>query len=254
MNSRIFAGIFFLLIVHNISLCAQDFDADSIYYTPIPKVKPGEQTKRGGSDPQYIDQTGNPQPFAGGLSRRDTLTSDKFIEYFFNVQVGPLIGCDDCASNKEVSFTTSTVHGITIGEKFRVGGGLGFDSYYYWQTLPIFASTSWDLLGTKNTNALFIQFNYGWSSPWRTDQALEYGQTSVHGGQMFYGMAGLRLKYYDLRLGVTIGGKVQQVSTSLDTPFFYYDIYGNLIQGRSTTTTIKETMSRFAVGITIGWK
>jgi hypothetical protein len=29
-----------------------------------------------------------------------------------------------------------------IGDKFRMGGGLGFDSYLDWQTMPVFASLS----------------------------------------------------------------------------------------------------------------
>jgi hypothetical protein len=256
MNVRILTGAIALLVASSITLCAPDFDADSIYYTPIPKVKPTEQSKRGSyaTEDQFVEQTRKPNPFAAGVIRADSVTSEKFIQYFFNVQVGSLIGCTDCIADKEVSFTASTVHGITIGNKLRVGGGLGFDSYYSWQTVPFFGSVSWDLLGTKNTNALFIQCNYGWSSPWRTEKAWEYGQTSVDGGQMFYGMAGVRLKYYDLRLSFSVGGKVQEVYTYIDSPTFYYDINGNPISGTSSTTTIAETMKRFAVTITIGWK
>ncbi|HMG90337.1 MAG TPA: hypothetical protein VK589_09755 [Chryseolinea sp.] len=252
MNSRIHTGIIVLLVANSITLCAQDFDADSIYYTPIPKVNSVEQSKRG--SPSVEETTRPPNPFAVGLVLDDSVTSERFVEYFFNVQVGSLIGCSDCISEKEVSFTASTVHGITVGEKFRVGGGLGFDSYYGWQTVPFFGSISWDLLGTKNTNALFLQCNYGWSSPWRTEKAWEYGMTSVDGGQMFYGMAGVRLKYYDLRLSFTVGGKVQQVSSYFDSPTFYYDVNGNPISGTSSRTTIAETMKRFAMTITIGWK
>jgi len=246
MNSRIFISILVLLTVHNLSLSAQDFEADSIYYTPIPKVKP-EESRKG-------EQTKRPNPFAASAAMGDTIISDKFIEYFFNVQVGALIGCSDCISEKEVSFTVSTVHGITVGEKFRVGGGFGYDSYLSWQTMPIFGSLSWDLLGTKNTNALFLQFNYGFALPWRTEHLWEVGQTSVDGGQMVYGMAGMRIKYYDLRLSFTIGGKVQALSSYFETPNYYIDVNGNPVQGTSSKTSIEETMKRFAVTMTIGWK
>lgn len=254
MSSSIFVFVLALLTVHTLSVCAQDFDADSIYYTPIPKVV--EQPKKGHStiERSYTQQPSKPNPFAVPLSQRDSVTSDRYIEYFFNVQVGALIGCNDCLADKEVSFTASTVHGITVGDKFRVGGGIGFDSYYSWQTVPFFASASWDVLGTKNTNALFLQINYGFSSPWRTEKVIEFGESSVDGGQMFYGMAGVRLKYYDLRISFTVGGKVQQVSSEFQSPVWYYDVNGNPIQGTSSKTTIEETMKRFAVGVTIGWK
>jgi hypothetical protein len=256
MNSRTYTCIIVLLVASSTMLCAQDFDADSIFYTPIPKVKEVEKSKRRSYsvEDEDFEQARRPNPFAVGLVQSDSVISEKFIGYFFNVQVGSLIGCTDCIAEKEVSFTASTVHGITIGKKLRVGGGLGFDSYYGWQTVPFFGSVSWDLLGSKNTNALFIQCNYGWSSPWRTEKAWEYMQSSVDGGQMFYGMAGVRLKYYDLRLSFSVGGKVQQVYSYFDTPTFYYDINGNLISGTSSRTTIAETMKRLAVTVTIGWK
>jgi len=252
MNLRIFTGIIILLIANSLSLFAQDFDADSVFYTPIPKENPAEKSKRP-SKPVYVPPQ-RPNPFAMGLSQADSVKSEAFIGYFFNVQVGSLIGCSDCVADKEVSFTASTVHGITIGPKFRLGGGVGFDSYYGWQTVPFFGSVSWDILGNKNTNALFVQCNYGWSSPWRTEKLWEYGETSFDGGPMFYGLAGFRLKYYDLRLSFTVGGKVQQVHTYFDSPTFYYDVNGNPISGSSSRTTIDETMKRFACAITIGWK
>lgn len=229
-----------MLTLHQV-VSAQDFDADSVYYTPIPKVKPTEakgKKKYFAEDPTLSDSTAN--------ARR--------IEYFFNVQLGTLIGCSDCVAGKEVTFTSSTVHGITLGKKFRVGGGVGFDSYYDWQTMPVFGSASWDIFGTKNTTALFVQLNYGWSMPWRTEKLWEYGETGLNGGQMVYGMAGLRLKYYDLRISFTLGGKYQSVSTYFETPSFYYDPNGNLVPGKPSRTTIEETMRRFAVAVTIGWK
>jgi hypothetical protein len=205
-------------------------------------------------DRPYAEPPSKPNPFAVPLSRADSVISDRYIEYFFNVQVGALVGCNDCLVDKEVSFTASTVHGITVGNKFRLGGGIGFDAYYSWQTVPFFASLSWDVLGTKNTNALFVQVNYGYSSPWRTEKIIEYGETSVDGGQMFYGMAGFRLKYYDLRIAFTVGGKVQQVSTEFQSPTWYLDVNGNPIQGTSSRSVIDETMKRLAIGVTIGWR
>lgn len=241
VNTRIVTSIIVLLALHSIAQ-AQDYDADSIYYTPIPKGKYAEPVKRPSPFKEVETQPG------------DSATRDRFIQYFFNVQVGSLIGCDDCLQDKEVTFTASTVHGVTIGDKFRVGGGIGFDSYYGWQTMPTFASISWDLLGTRNTSALFIQFNYGFAIPWRTEKLWDYGVTNVEGGPMAYGMAGFRLKYHDMRISFTLGGKFQSLSSYYETPTFYYDVNGVPVQGASSKTTITESIKRLALGVTIGWK
>ena len=71
---------------------------------------------------------------------------------------------------------------------------------------------------------------------------------------MVHGMAGFRMKYYDMRIAFTIGGKFQSVSTYFETPSFYYDSNGMLVQGNPSRTTIQESMSRFVMAISIGWK
>jgi hypothetical protein len=191
VNTRIVITIAVLLTLNTVAN-GQDFDADSIYYTPIPKGKLPEPEKKRSPFQEAPTLPG------------DSAKSGRLVGYFFNLQVGSLIGCDDCIAEKEVTITASTVHGVTIGNKFRIGGGIGFDSYYHWETMPLFGSVSWDVLGTKNTTALFVQVNYGWAMPWRTEKAWEFGSTGVEGGQMVYGMAGLRLKYHDMRISFTM--------------------------------------------------
>jgi hypothetical protein len=138
---------------------AQDFEGDSIYYTPIPIKVEKKSTHK--------------------TIFRDTVQNDQQFTYFFNLQVGNLIGCTNCDVGKEVTFTTSTTHGVIIGKKLRVGAGIGFDSYYNWQTMPLFGSASWDLFGTKNTNAVFLQANYGWAQAWQNKSARGYGFTDA---------------------------------------------------------------------------
>jgi hypothetical protein len=209
---------------------AQNFDGDSIYYTPIPK---NETDKKVSSE--SID--------------------DKLFIYFFNLQVGPLIGCNNCGERKEITFTASTIHGITIGKKLRTGLGIGLDSYYSWQTMPLFASASWDLFGTKNTNALFIQFNYGWAKPWLNESAqTSYGYKSVSGGRMINTQLGYRIKYHDLKISFGIGYKFQRASVHFEYPNYYYWFDGSPIQGRSSTMKIQEDMNRLMFSMAIGWK
>lgn len=226
--------LFVALLSALTELCAQDFDADSVHYTPIPV---GAQKK-----------------YHGIKAFQDSIENDKQIEYYFNVQVGPLLGCNNCSEGKEITFSSATTHGITIGKKFRTGLGIGLDSYYQWQTMPIFGSATWDVFGTKNTHAIFIQFNYGWSKSWRNESHQEYGFKDTDGGRMVNTQIGYRLKYHDLRIALAAGLKYQRVYVNYEYPTYRYTNEGVMIQGTSNTTTIQQSMNRFMITLTVGWK
>ena len=147
---------------------------------------------------------------------------------------------------REVSLSVATVHGITIGRNLRIGAGLGFDTYQNWQTIPMFGSISWDLIGNKNKNALFLQFNYGWSKVMPSLSTLSYYQ-QVDGGRMVSTQVGYRIRYHDLKITFGIGSKYQRVSASYAYPNYYYDFVGTLVRGNSTTMTLRESMNRFAL-------
>lgn len=213
---------------------AQDFEADSIYYTPISKKTGNKPT------PKKIFE--------------DTITRRGGFEYFFNVQVGSLVGCNDCGQGKDVTTTATTVHGVTIGRKLRVGGGIGLDSYRAWQTLPIFGSVSWDLLGTRNTQALFVQFQYGWAAgAWRRHEPWDTN-FEVDGRQMINPGIGYRIKYHDVTIALAAGAKIQRVLTTWEYPSYYYTQEGMWVEGTPNKTTIREDMSRFMITMVIGWK
>ena len=95
----------------------------------------------------------------GALENSDSTVAAKKFEYYFYLQSGTLIGCNDCGRGKELTFTGATVQGVKIGKRLRVGAGLGYDSYFGWNMVPIFGSVSWDLFAKKN--AFFLEFNYG---------------------------------------------------------------------------------------------
>jgi len=222
------------------SVRAQDFDADSIYYTPIPKT------------PLEIQLAERQLPKALFV---DTVSNENFIQYFFNVSLGPLVGCNGCLENKEVTITTSTLHGITLGKKFRTGVGIGLDSYYQWVTMPLFGSASFDVFGTRNTHALFVRFDLGYSVPWRKAQPWDFGATGVDGGKMLNLMVGYRIRYHDMTISMSMGGKFQNVSYFIETPSYYYTWDGILVEGSSPhRTTVSQEMSRFMTTIAIGWK
>lgn len=227
----------FLLIVTLLAatkINAQNFDADSVHYTPI-LVGVEKQNNK-------------------STIFQDTITNDKLFGYFFNLQVGSLIGCNNCSEGKEITFTSSTTHGITIGEKLRTGLGIGLDSYYEWHTMPIFGSVNWDVLGTKNTSAVFVQFNYGWSKPWLNETHREFGFKDVDGGRMVSTQIGYRLKYHDLRVSLSVGTKYQRILANYEIPTYYYTEEGLTVQGTSSTRTIQESMNRLMFSLTVGWK
>lgn len=223
-----------VLLATAVDLHAQNFDGDSIYYTPIPHptVKEKKSAKR-------IFQ--------------DTVSAQRYVTYFFNLQVGTLIGCSDCDEAKEVTLTSSTTHGVALGKKLRAGVGIGLDTYENWKTMPLFGSVSWDVFGTKNTNALFVQVKYGWSESWINNHDDAYGFTDTGGGRMADIQLGYRIKHRDMNIAFSVGTKFQRVYSYFEYPNYLYR-NGEVVQGPSSTTTIQQDMSRLSIGVTIGWR
>jgi len=223
--------ITFLLACFTAVVCkAQDYAADSVYYTPIPKTEI-EKKKRKAEDEVQLDRT---------------------LAYFFTIQSGALIGCKDCSFKREVSLSASTIHGVTIGKKLRIGAGIGFDTYQNWQTMPLFGSVSWDLFGHRNKNAVFVQFNYGWAKAWASGLAYNYFQ-NIEGGRIVSTLAGYRIKYHDLRLSFGIGYKYQSVAASYQYPRYYYDYIGRFA-GDANSYRLQESMNRLSLTMIFGWK
>lgn len=215
---------------------AQNFEADSVYYSLIPR-EPQKPTKK------------------TTLLRifKDTTRYAPRFQYFFNVQVGPVIGDDDHNGNNDITFTTSTLHGITLGRKLRAGIGLGFDSYDSWQSTPLYGSVSWDLLGTKNTQALFAQFDYGWSKAWKQRDDTDFDLADSKGGKMYNALIGYRIKYHKLKIGLSVGSKFQQVYAYYEYPTYYYTVEGIIMEGSPTKKTIQKDMKRLILSLVIGW-
>lgn len=229
MRNKLFAIVIAMLVL--VDLNAQDnFDRDSVYYTPIPKETPSrkKETSKGEQDGERIS-------------------------YFFTIGSGALVGCQDCKSGSEVTFSSATIHGVTIGKKLRVGAGLGYDSYYLLQTTPIFGSVSLDLIGNRNKNALFLQFSYGGAGVWRNSQD-EYGYKKVEGGKVINTQLGYRVRYHDMRFSFSIGTKYQEVTTFYEYPTFIYNFNGQYIAGTPSTKSVLQEMNRLQFSLAIGWR
>jgi len=217
-------------------MVAQNYDLDSVYYTPIDK-------------PDQRNRT----------AETESGQSLKRIEYFFTIQTGSLIGCNDCGKGKDVTFSAATVQGVTIGKKFRTGIGVGLDSYQNWQTLPLYGTASWDLIGNKNKNAVFLQMAYGWAHPWFVRDGAYSNYTAdpfseVTGGRMINPQIGYRIKYNKLKLSMIVGYKFQRIfyqnqqTGPLPTCMACYNSYPY------STTEITEDMNRVQLVMSAGWK
>jgi hypothetical protein len=180
----------------------------------------------------------------------------KLIGYFFNVQMGSLIGCNNCGNGRDVTFTTATTHGVTIGKKLRTGLGIGFDSYANWQTLPVFGSVSFDLIGNKKSNAVFVQLNYGWAHPWFVRNNLYNYYTSdpyggIAGGRMINPSIGYRLKYHEMKLSIGVGYKYQRIFYKSEP---YYACPACLYQAPQNALDVTQEMNRLQVIMSVGWR
>jgi hypothetical protein len=183
----------------------------------------------------------------------DSVEVKKKVEYFFYVQSGMLVGCNECGRGKEITFSGSTVHGIKLAKRGRVGAGLGYDSYYNYSTVPIFGSASWDLFSNKN--AFFLQFNYGGTlKVWKYDPYNEYGYQRSVGGRMVNPMVGYRIRYHDASIALMVGYKFQKIKS-------YYQ-YENYIWDPNTQRNLpdpiesseKRSINRFMISLAVGWK
>lgn len=223
----------FLFCIFSASLLAsgQRVSDDSISYTPIPlpdELKSGAKKEAG--------------PIVG---------SRKFV-YYLSFNVGSLFGCSDCSEAAGVSSSFSAVNGVTIGKKIRVGIGAGFDSYLNWSAVPVLASASWDLWGNRNSNAFFLQLNYGYSKAWMVGGMQGYGFDRAEGGRMFLPQIGYRLKYHDINLSFMTGLKLQRVASYYKYPTWNW-VNGEYRQG-TNLSKIEENMSRLMISVAVGWK
>jgi hypothetical protein len=183
----------------------------------------------------------------------DSVVVKKRVEYFFYVQSGMLVGCNECGKGKEITFSGATVHGVKLGNRVRIGAGLGYDSYYNFSTLPVFGSASWDLFSKKN--AFFLQFNYGGAlKVWKYDPFSEYGYQRSVGGRMVNPLVGYRIRYHDASIALMVGYKFQKIKS-------YYQ-YENYIWDPNTQRNLpdpiesseKRSINRFMISLAVGWK
>src|SRR6478735_1049019 len=182
------------------------------------------------------------RPTMGQSANSDSTFRKSTLNYFFSVQYGALIG-------DEVTFSASTIHGVTLAKKLRLGAGIGFDSFKNANTTPVFGSVSLDVFGKKNV--LFIQSTYGWAPfAWSPSLKNEYGYDKTKGGEDFSIMLGYRIISGDVRIALLAGLKHQQMQIQYKYPTYYpwSSLYVPKEQAYNTQV-IKETMNRIAISL-----
>jgi hypothetical protein len=183
---------------------------------------------------------------AQSVNADSTQRPTKFT-YFFSVQSGALI-------SDQVTFSASTIHGITLAKKLRLGAGIGLDSFEDANTLPAFGSLSIDLFGKKNV--VFVQATYGWAPfAWSPSLKKEFGYKKIDGGQDFTMMVGYRISSGDVRIALLAGLKHQEMEIRYEYPAYYpWSSFFVPKEQAYNTQVIKEAMNRVAVSLSVGWR
>jgi hypothetical protein len=190
---------------------------------------------------------------ASAQSDVDSVATKKRGEYFFYFQSGMLVGCNDCGRGKEVTFSGATVHGIKLDKRVRLGVGLGYDSYYGWNTAPVFGSVSWDMFAKKN--AFFIQFNYGGAlKTWKYTANYEYGYQRSEGGRMVNPLVGYRIRYHDASIALMVGYKFQKITSYYEYENYYWNPLTERYIQEPTLSSESRALNRFMISLAVGWK
>jgi hypothetical protein len=160
--------------------------------------------------------------------------------YFNSFQSGGLFGEKD----KGTSFTFSTIHGVQINH-FRLGAGLGYDSYQRWRTLPVFGALSFDIARLKENN-LFVMVNGGYSTAWFRRQSEFEPRQSRAGGVMINPSVGYRIKAGKWNVSIAAGYKWQRLRYTTSSPYYwgYYSDWGD--------TEVMEKIERLVIQMGFG--
>jgi hypothetical protein len=162
------------------------------------------------------------------------------VIYYNNFLAGGLLGDSGYGSG----LTLSTTHGIRIN-RFSVGGGFGFDSYFDWKTVPVFGAVEFDFAKIKR-NAFFLQFNAGYADARRINGEewtnVEYRE---YGGVMTSFMLGYKIRAEKFSLYVLAGHKSQEANYSYNPqPWSSFSSPPNY--------SVEENMNRLVVQLGFG--
>jgi hypothetical protein len=159
--------------------------------------------------------------------------------YFYTVHAGGLFEKD-----KAPSLSVSTIHGMRH-KRLAAGLGIGYDAYTEWRSMPVFASLSYDLSGSRNQNALFIQLNTGFSKAWIPEA--DGGEFNFHekGGTMVHPLVGYRIRTEKFRLYFSAGYKFQNLKYEQSTNWWTWG-------SASSRSMVNRKVERLSIQIGFG--
>jgi hypothetical protein len=170
-------------------------------------------------------------------------------EYYFQFQSAALVGDN---SGKLITHSIGITNGLVLGRRWRVGAGAELNSYLQWNILPVMASVSYDLLGKKNK--VFVRYDYGKGlAAWGHYFDDMYAYKKSKAGDLYGFAIGYRAHYHQMTYSFGLGRKSQHVTTYYEYPTYYWR-FGNYVQGEPSRKTVENTLNRFMLFFTIGWK
>lgn len=130
------------------------------------------------------------------------------VSWFFITHSGALLG----KKGYGTSATVSAMQAIRY-ERYAFGIGVGYDAYYDWNTLPLFAGASYDLSKSKK-RSMFVQMNTGYSAAW--NPGADRAEIVYFGGGGFFHhpLIGYKVKHGKVSIHFTAGYKWQRLTWS----------------------------------------
>jgi hypothetical protein len=177
--------------------------------------------------------------FSTGCIQAQNDSTKHRITYFNSLLTGALIG-----NNEPGSLTASTTHGIRY-KAITFGGGVGYDSYRDWRTIPLFASLSWDFLRVKKQNAFFIQCIAGYGKAKHFGRQTDLTNYEVHKATTGLAALGYRIVANRWTLYILTGYKIQHINYTTTARWWPFDVPP--IQSK-----VEQKMERFTLQLGFG--
>lgn len=126
-------------------------------------------------------------------------------DWFASIHFGTLIP----EPGNPASLSVQVMQGIRY-DRVRFGVGVGFDSYEYWNLVPVFTGVAYDMM-KRAGDAMYIQVNGGYAKAWsRLPHEMFFGMRE-EGGYFIHPMVGYRLRQGRIALHLTGGYKIQRI-------------------------------------------
>lgn len=184
----------------------------------------------------------------------DADTVARKSRYYFAVRSGMAM-CSDCEFDGPATGYLTTIHGIHLTPATRVGLGIGLTAAGEHLLVPVFGSLSADLVGKdyKKKNRLFVEFNYGIAGSPGKSPDIEGWTERVVPQAYIQPSIGYKIKYHDLNIGIMAGiqsVRLKRVFTSSSESW----AWGMLRQGTPNSSELNYNVTRFTLGLSIGWR